>query len=177
MMPLRQPAETRADGTLHIHSASIGPGPLARTLVSVTERIKSLLQLKLGDVRPLGEKTWVRLPEQDTQFQIAQRRVHHQALVFEVGGVRVLTRGSVGFDQSMALIAQVPLRDDWIDKTPHLAGLRGYVVQIPIHGTLNQPQVDPRALEQLAADALRQTGSRWFEQELTEGLERWFGQQ
>jgi len=50
--------------------------------------------------------------------------------------------GSVGIeDQSLDIICEVPLRDEWL-KDPKFAGLKGQTLKIPVKGTISQPKVD-----------------------------------
>ena len=133
-VPIQQPAEAHAAGTLSVQSAHIGPGPLAQQLLLAVDSIKTILQLRLPDTASLGQNAWVRIPPQNTQFQVVDQRVHHDQMMFEIGDVVVYTRGSVGLDQSLALLAQIPIRDKWIASDRRLEVLRGYSVEIPIHG-------------------------------------------
>ena len=174
-VPIQQPGETRAQGTLSVQSAHIGPGPLAQQLFLAVDSIKTILQLRLPNTTSLGQNPWVRIPQQNTQFQLADQRVHHDQMMFEIGNVAVYTRGSVGFDQSLALLAQIPIRDEWIAGDRRLEVLRGYSVEIPITGTFDNPRLDRRALERLATDALRKTTGRLLENELNKGLNQLFG--
>ncbi len=172
-VPLSQPGASRSEGALKIHTASIGPGPLAHQLIFVANRLATILQL--GDLSSASESSWVRLPEQQTQFRVMDGRVHHDHLAFETGRTLIYTRGSVGFDESLALVAQIPIRDQWIAKNPRLAALRGQFVQLPINGTLSKPRVDQRALERFATDTLRKTTEKILQDELNKGLQRWLG--
>ena len=95
--------------------------------------------------------------------------------MFEAGRATFYTRGSVGFDESLALTAQIPIKDQWIASRPQLAALRGYIVQIPISGTLSDPRIDQRALERLATDTLRRATGQILQDELNKGLQRWLG--
>ncbi len=174
-IPLDQPKAARAKGTLQVHNASVGPGPLARQLILVAGQVQAALQLKLGDLGQLSESPWIQLPQQEVHFQVVDQRVHHDRLLFKAGSVMIHTRGSVGFDQSLALVAQVPIQDQWIASNPHLVAWRGQTIQIPIGGTLSKPQFDRRALERLAADMLRKATGRIIEDEVKKGLQRWLG--
>lgn len=174
-IPLRQPSAAQATGVLAIESGSLGPGPLAQQLITVADAIRSILRVSSGNVAALGNSAWVSLPSQNTRFQVANQRVYHDRLVFEVGGATVYTQGHVGFDQSLSLLAQIPLRDEWLAREPKLAALRGQTVSIPITGTLSNPQLDQRGLERLAADAVRQVTGQLLEDELRKGLQRLIG--
>ncbi len=171
-VPLTRPAATRTAGTLAIQSGQIAAGPMTQQLLQTVSELARLLQLRMPDTAPLTEHAWVRLPEQQTQFQIVGARVYHDQLIFESGSITVRTRGSVGFDESLALVAEIPLRDEWLSSDPRLGVLRGSTVDVPISGTLSKPQLDRRALERLAGDALRKAAGQALQNELNKGLDK-----
>jgi translocation and assembly module TamB len=105
-----------------------------------------------------------------------------------VKDVTITTEGRVGIDdQSLHLLANVPIQESWLAKAPpYLAGLKGKTLQIPITGTIGQPKLDARVLEnltkQLAAGAVKgavdqqlQKGQTILQDELGKGLNRLFG--
>ncbi|MFO7903672.1 MAG: hypothetical protein R6U98_13500, partial [Pirellulaceae bacterium] len=171
-IPLREPTAAHVAGTLEVHAARVGPGPLARELILLANNVRSLLQLDLKDFSRIGRDTWIRFPQQQTKCHVGNERVYHDQLQMEVGKVSMYTHGSVGFDQSVSLTVQIPVQDQWISSNPQLAALRGHVIQVPIRGTLSDPRVDQRALERLAADTLRQATGRLIENELNNALQR-----
>ena len=115
------------------------------------------------------------MPQQQTQFQVRDRRVHHDRLTLQIDNAVIHTRGSVGFDQSLALVAQIPLQDAWLARDRRLAALQGMVVEIPVGGTLSRPQLDTRALEQLPAQVLRHTAAQLLEDGINRGLQQLLG--
>lgn len=171
-IPLRQPTTARAAGTLNVHNARVGPGPLARQLIMLANDIRSLLQLDVDDFTQLGRDTWLRLPEQGIKYRLARQRMHHEQIVFDVGKIRMYTHGSVGFDQSLALQVQIPVQNQWIEGDSRLAALQGQVIRIPVTGTLSEPRVDRRVLERLAADTLRQATGKIIENQFNSALQR-----
>ncbi len=156
-----------------MHGAALGPGPLAASLIQAANVINTALQLRVGSRTEISQSNWIKVPAQSVPFQVADRRVHHQHLLFVADNMQIYMSGSVGFDQSLSLLAQVPVPDEWLAGQPHLAALRGQSIQIPITGTLNRPQVDERALQRLAADTARRATGQILENELRKGLQRW----
>jgi hypothetical protein len=81
----------------------------------------------------------------------------------------------------------VPIQESWLAKAPpYLAGLKGQTLRIPITGTISQPKLDGRVLEnmtkQLATGAVKgavdqqlQKGQTILQDELGKGLNRLFG--
>ena len=95
---------------------------------------------------------------------------HHVSMTIDE--VTLRTGGSVGFDQSLNLVAEIPVRDEWVANDRYLSALRGQVLRLPIRGTLKEPQVDARALTQLTQQTISGAATRLLEQELNRGLQR-----
>jgi hypothetical protein len=174
-VPLIQPSAARVRGVVAVHEARIGPGSLAMQLLELAERIKALAQGRLPTEVTRPADTWVTLPAQQTRFQVVDGRVHHDRCEFQVGDTLVRTRGSVGWDQSLALVAELPIPDAWLARDARLAVLRGTTLQIPIGGTFDRPQLDAQALEQLSTQVLRQTANRMLEEGVQRGLQQLLG--
>ncbi len=192
---LRVPIENieQADfgGAIQLHGASVGPGPLGQQLVALVSQVKSL-----AAGSPLGaaltadstnQKAWIVMPEQTVPYAVKQGRVFHNGLKFQVDDVTIETKGSVGLDQSMSLIATVPIHEKWVGNEKWLAGLRGQTLQIPINGTVSSPRIDSSSLQQISqqlvgqaatgalqneVNGLIQQGSKKLENELLKGLNK-----
>ena len=78
----------------------------------------------------------------------------------------------MGLDQSLALVAEVPIRDEWIGGDRLLSGLRGQTLRIPITGTLGQPRVDRSSLEQLSQQLIGGAAQRLLQDELQNQLQK-----
>jgi hypothetical protein len=121
-------------------------------------------------------------------FEVQNGGVVHRGFTMTVRDVAITTEGRVGIDdQSLNLLASVPIQESWLAKAPpYLAGLNGKTLQIPISGTISQPKLDARVLEnltkQLAGNAVKgvvdqqlQKGQTILQDELGKGLNRLFG--
>jgi hypothetical protein len=86
--------------------------------------------------------------ESKVAFQLADGRVSHQGLEFGIEQLRIRTSGSVGFDESVDMIAEVHfnLSDSLTKKLPMLSKLNEQVLRIPIKGTLKVPQLNLKSL-------------------------------
>ena len=164
-----------AQGVVAIQSAQLGPGPLAVQLIYLAEQAKAVVQRRLPGASSLAQTAWVQVPPQETRFHVMDGRVHHDRLELQMGDVVLQTRGSVGFDQSLALVAQIPIRDEWVAGDARLARLSGHVLEVPISGTFRSPQLDRQAVERLSAQAIQQATGRILEDELNKGLRQLFG--
>jgi hypothetical protein len=174
-VPLTDPAGGAVRGTLSVHSAKVGPGPLGQQIEAVVRQVKAI-----ADGRPLDAQLtktssgWITLPQQATKFQLAERRVYHDRLQFVVGDVEVVTQGSVGMDQTLALKAVIPVREQWIKGESPLRVLSGQSLEIPISGTLSSPAVDNRVLANLTRQVLGGAVEKVIEDQLRKGLQDFF---
>ena len=178
-IPMAFPHASELRGRLAIDAAQVGAGPMVQQVLLLAQQLKATLDTRT-EGRPLDlNDQWLVLPKQQFEFRMADQRIHHQKIKFVVQDVIVHTTGSVGLDQTLSLVAEVPIRDEWVSANRYLASLRGYAVKIPIYGTLSQPKLDSSALKQLGAQLLTESASdaasQFIEKEVTRGLERLFG--
>lgn len=147
-LPLFDPATGNVAGTLAVHQAQVRPGPLALQIVGAIDQVQAiLLRRQAGELSK--ERVWLEMPEQQVPFKLEQGRVYHEGMTFMVKNVTVKTSGSVGTDETLRLVADIAIRDEWLGDNKVFAGLKGQSVQIPINGTLSRPQLDPRILGNL----------------------------
>lgn len=186
-VPLTAPETLDAGGILSIHEAQIGPGPLALTYLNLAMQVKAVLTGKppqSANIDPT--KGWILLPEQQVETRAVQGRVHHRGMTMQVGDVVIRTEGSVGFDQTLELVAAIPVQDKWIEKEKLPAFLKGQTIYIPIRGQITDPKPDGRVLTELARHMLAAGAKNLIqkqlnrnrgrvEQELQKGLDRLFG--
>ncbi|MEX0938718.1 MAG: hypothetical protein WDZ59_12730 [Pirellulales bacterium] len=171
-IPLDQPIDAGSRGELTIHEARVTPGPLAMEILAIARQIRSLRQgdrllpqLATAEAR---DRTLLEMSQEQIAFEVSGRRVHHRGVTANVGDVEIRTHGSVGFDQTLAIVAEVPIRDDWVGQRPWLAGLRGQTMQFPVRGTLSRPELDPQTLRNLNAQLIGNA----VEGAVLEGLQR-----
>jgi translocation and assembly module TamB len=141
-LPLSSLTSGSATGVLTIHRAQSRPGPLGLQITSGSEQLKSIISRK-APADPNREQVWIEMSEQQIPIRLEQGRVHHQGMMFMVKDVMIRTSGSVGLDSSLNLVAEVPVREEWLGGNKVLAGLKGKAIQIPIVGTSSRPQIDP----------------------------------
>ncbi|MCE9553467.1 MAG: DUF748 domain-containing protein [Planctomycetes bacterium] len=184
-VPLSDTNKSDVSGTLFIHSATVRPGPVAMPIVGVARQIEAVVQKKpLGAVGGLlgggdgglvpGSDVQLNIQSQNIQFAVRNGRVTHSPLKFVVGNVEIRTHGSVGFDQTLDLIADVPILPQWVEKQPALRSLSGQTIQIPVRGTLARPALDSRAMESLTRQVGTAAVGGAVEGALQKGLEGLF---
>lgn len=172
IFPLQDPTGGNVQGQLLVHAAQIGPGPLSQEIIWVAQQIKTIIERRPLSAETQAQMRWLAMPEQQLNFQLADHRVYHRDLQMSVKDIVIRTQGWVGLDQQLALVAEVPIRDEWVANDRYLASLRGQVVKLPINGSLGRPQVDRRALAELGRQSIREAGTNFLQDQLNRGLER-----
>ncbi len=165
-------------GQLVMHSAEVGPGPLSNQIIAMVKQIDAIR--KKDFTQAVSSQTvWLRMPEQRIDFQMVEGRVSHRNLNVRVGDVTFSTAGSVDVGGQMDLLGTMPIPDDWIDKSPLLVGLRGQSLQFPMRGTLQAPQMDAGAIQQLGRQAVQGAvqgaAQGLLEKSFSRGFDRIFG--
>src|SRR5205814_974852 len=133
-------------GQIVVHNAAVGPGPV----------IGEVMQL-LGS----PSTTMTLANEMTVPVRVEGGRVYHENLALTVNGYAIRTTGSVGFDGSLAMVADVPIPGSFpgLKNNPVLKkALEGKIVKVPLAGTVAKPVVDRNAFQaavaSLAKDAL-----------------------
>jgi translocation and assembly module TamB len=146
-------------GTFTLHSATIGGGPLVRELSGL-----------LRSPRPASLVKETRVP-----FQVAGGRVYHQNFELAFPDFTVRTSGSVGMDGTVALVAEMPVPPKWLGNNPLGSALAKQTIRLPITGTLDNPRIDPHALQAASAEFLRGAASDVIRQGLDNNLKKLLG--
>jgi hypothetical protein len=174
-VPLGELRRLDSAGKLTVHSVRVVPGPLAREWIGLAQQVEALA--KSRDPAALASKppiTLLGIRDQQVNFRVAQGRVHHQNLEFQVGEVVMRSQGSVGLDETLSLVLFVPIQDAWIAKEPLLAGLKGQSLQVPVAGTLTRPQLDQRAIASVSQQLLQSAAGQAIGGELNKALDKLF---
>lgn len=180
-VPLADASQADVQGVVAIESAQIRPGPVSEPLVMVAQQIEGIL--KRQPLAALGSQQAVALniPAQNLAFEVRDGRVHHKEFQLVIGDVVVKTTGSVGIaDSSLNMVAEIPIQARWVERDRHLKGLAGQVLTIPLRGTLKQPKLDKRAVDDLAKKMVGSAAGGFLDDAvnrgLDEGLRKLFGQ-
>ncbi|GAF80323.1 unnamed protein product, partial [marine sediment metagenome] len=156
---LDDPAQSNLAGRLTVHSVEVGPGALIRELAVVLNRATPAKLQK----------------ESVIEFQLVDGRVYHKGLELIFPDLTVRTHGSVGLDQTLALVAEMPIPPKWL--TGHQlvnSALKDQKIQVPIRGTLSRPQIDHRKLDEYNRKLIRKATQNVLEGELNRQLDRLF---
>ena len=156
-IPLDKPEMGDLAGRMTIHAVSIGPGPLIRELTTA---------LGFGRTAQLSRESVV-------PFRMVEGRVYHRDLELIFPEVTMKTYGSVGLDQSLALIVEMPIPDKWRSGNQMLdAVVQKQTIRLPIGGSLQEPAIDRRELERQAGQFLQGAVQNMLQNQLNRQLER-----
>jgi hypothetical protein len=135
-VPLHEPAAVEVAGRVTLHAVETGlKNPLterlAKLAATVTQR-ELPKQIRVADNSVI-------------EFTVHEQRVAHAGLAFGLPTFSpelvIRTEGTVGFDKSLDLIAQIPVPSQVLGDRP-LANLLGdQPLSLPITGTLEDPQI------------------------------------
>jgi hypothetical protein len=160
-IPLSDPAKGTFAGKFIIHSIEIGPGPLIRELAVLMGR-ETPAKLRREGVVP---------------FQMVDGRIYHKDMELIFPDFTIRTYGSVGLDQTVAIMTEMPVPPKWLENNPLAAGLKDQTIRIPIAGTLQKPQLDKSVMEQLSRQFIKTAAKNMLEDGLNKGLDQLFKQQ
>lgn len=150
-IPVTTPKSGEVDGTLVIASAQVQPGPLAQQFLQLIGQVKAITRGQ--NAGQVGGGNWLTIDNQSVAFQMRDGRVYHRGLEMKAGDVVLRTEGSVGFDESLSLVAEIPLQEKWLGSSEIATALKGEVLRVPVSGTFSQPRIDNSVLTDLARRA------------------------
>jgi hypothetical protein len=167
-IPLSDLKKADFGGRLIVQNMQVMPGPLFRPFAVIGQQIEAIVK---GKILPndLGEPALLKIDDQKVDFHLVDGRVYHQGLSMQVGEVTIRTRGWVGLDETVSLVAEIPVKDQWkTQRNSPLAGMKEDVIRIPIQGNLKDPKFDLRVMTELMATIPRAA----VENALNKGLDR-----
>lgn len=154
-IPLFNPMSVEGQGSVRLSNVSVGAGPLAEQLLATANQLRSLF--KLGDAGELRDySSLLTMAEQEVPFAVHNKRVYHEGLTINYKDMQIRTRGSVGLDQSIDMVVEIPLLDQWLNGNRWLQGLKGQSLSIPVSGTVSAPRLDQRAVQQFSQQLVRE---------------------
>jgi hypothetical protein len=169
-LPLDKPAGAQTAGTISVHNIELGPGPLVQQLRPVIEKLRGIVG---GDDRQRVERLSI-ARESQVEFRLVAGRVYHRGLRLQFPRFSIETYGSVGLDESLAMMAEIRLPDKWLGDGPLATLLKSRPFQVPIAGTLKKPSLDLAQFRALGRQNVRETAKEILGEELQRGLNRLF---
>jgi len=175
VIPLDRPEQANAQGIVMIHSAKMNPGPLAMQFITLGQQIDALRRGTPFDGGARDpNRPMLTITRQAVPYKVAQGRVYHKDLTMQVSNLNVTSSGSVGFDDSLDLVANIEVPDTWTVQGKRVRDIWGPAIQIPIRGSLAKPQMDGRVIKSLLDKLVRGTVTNFLEQELNKQLNNLF---
>ncbi|MFN3152794.1 hypothetical protein [Bremerella sp.] len=174
LFPVADPIQGESNGVLHIQGAEVRSGPLAQGYVMLARNVEALVKGKPASAIDQGSASLLTLPSQQVRYRVVKRRVYHENLIVQSGDVRVITSGWVDANQQMQMMAAIPIQDNWIEKAPWLASMRGTALNIPISGSMNQPKIDSKVIEQMTRGMLDNAARGALQEGINRGLQELF---
>ncbi len=144
-MPLYDPMKLRARATVTLQNVVVSAGPMAQQLIGAAKQVQAIVRPdKVNNDRDYN--TWLKMSEQTIPVTVENGRVYHEGIKFSHDDIRIETSGSVGLDQTVNMVARIPIPDEWLASSQYLDGLKGQAISIPIAGTVSKPILDQQAI-------------------------------
>lgn len=143
-MPAFDPLGMELSGTIHLSDLQVGASPVTRQLIGTINQLRNLLNPNSAVSNP---NNLIRMSPQSVPFLVKDKRIYHETMIIQHKDFVFQTKGSVGFDQSLDMIAEIQIADDWIAGKPLFAGLRGRSISIPVRGTMTKPLLDKNVIK------------------------------
>lgn len=167
-VPFERPAASQTAGTISIHEFELGPGPLVQQFLPAIETLRGLMG---RDEAPSFERFSLARDSQ-VVFRLVDGRVYHEGLRLQLPRLTIETHGSVGLDESLAMVAEITLAENLLGDGPLARALKSRPIQLPISGTLRKPKVDLAQVRGLGRQRIRETARELIGNELERGLDR-----
>jgi len=172
-IPLEVPRHSDVAGVLTIHAAQIRPGPMTEQLIRLAQQIEAIVKRKSLDATlTAARSTELNIDAQQVGFAVAKQWVHHQGFHVEIGDVMIRTSGAVGMDGALQMVAEVPVRESWVERDQYLKSLQGQTLKIPITGSVTRPKFDKRVLTDLTRQMAAGAASGVLQDAVNKGLQK-----
>ena len=167
-VPLFDPMKMEANAIVTLHNVVIGAGPLAEQLIGSAKQLQTLL--RPDKVNDRDYQTWLKLSDQSVPVNVKDGRVYHEGIKFSHDDIIVRTSGSVGLDQTIDMVAEIPISADWLGDNKYLTGLQGQSISIPISGTVSKPILDRRAIQNFSSQLAKEAAGSAINKVFTDKL-------
>lgn len=157
-IPLANPAQTEIAGKLVFHSVQVGPGYLLQELATLFGGTATPAQLVKESVVP---------------FRMTGGRIYHRDFRMTISNNIVInTYGSVGLDQSLSMMAEMPVPSGLQTGQLLASFLKDQKIQVPVVGTLRQPHIDWQAVGQIARQSAQSGLRNMLQDQIDRGVNR-----
>ncbi len=168
-VPLYNPLKMRARAAVTLQNVVVSAGPMALQLIGAAKQIQAIVKPdKAGESRDYN--TWLEMSDQTVPVTVENGRIYHDGIRFSHDDIQIETTGSVGLDQSVDMIARIPIPDAWLTSSPYLAGLQGQAISIPVTGTISKPVLDRRAIRNFSGQLAKAAAGSAINKVLTDKI-------
>jgi translocation and assembly module TamB len=171
-LPLANPLAADVAGQFQVHAVEMHPGPILQSLLGFAQQIEGLAKGQIPFANGTQPVSLIKIENQAVEFRMVDGRVYHRGLQFTAGNVTITTRGSVGLDETLSMVAEIPMNAGLMGNNSKLKGMNTDSMQIPIEGTLKHPKLDPLAVEKLTASLIKNTTRNLLFNNVEKGLGR-----
>lgn len=171
-LPLANPMAGDVAGQLQVHAVEMQPGPILQGLLGFAQQIEGLARGQIPFANAPQAVSLMRIENQTVEFRLVDGRIYHRNLQFSAGNVTITTRGSVGLDETLSMVAEIPMNAGLLGGNSKLKGINSQSMQIPIEGTLKHPKMDPKAVEKLTAALIKNTTRNLLFNPVEKGIEK-----
>jgi hypothetical protein len=133
---------TKLAGRLRFENLRMGPAGLLDKILTLTKN-----KIEAVDV-----------PDQNIDFYCKDGRIHSTPLKITARGYRLILRGSVGFDQTVDYVAEIPVTKKMVgsDIYPYV---KNTSIKLHIGGTVSSPDLGKDAFARALQDLIREAGA------------------
>ena len=119
-IPLGDPFAGEMSGQIFFEQLEMTPSGTMQPLVNLIVKLQSVLDPRFA----FGDKAvLMRVRPEPVRVRLAERRLWHEGLMMDTGQLTIQTKGSVGADGSLAMVAELAFRGDLAGQTPVIAQL------------------------------------------------------
>ena len=115
------------------------------------------------------------MSSQSVPFVVKDERIYHETMTIQHKDLVFQTKGSVGFDQTLDMIAEIQIADDWIEGKPLLVGLRGRSISIPVRGTVSKPLLDKNVIKRFSENLVNKATGGLLNDKIQRERDKLFG--
>jgi len=172
IIPLNDPKQGEAKGTLTIKSARVKPGPVFDALSDKINQVLAVVNINRSSRLISSDSIFMQVENQAVHYHMIEGRVYHSPFEVNMKGITVRTTGSVGLDESLDMIAEVGFTNMLSEEKdqPFLKTLISRPLRLPIGGTLKKPKIDMSQVgnyaKQMGVNALDAVLGKDFGQQL-----------
>ena len=171
-IPLGDPFAGEMSGQIFFEQLEMTPSGTMQPLVNLIVKLQSVLDPRFA----FGDKAvLMRVRPEPVRVRLAERRLWHEGLMMDTGQLTIQTKGSVGADGSLVMVAELAFRGDLAGQTPVIAQLLRTPLVIPLRGTVSHPQFDADQMEAILGRIVENTAEAVINDGLSRGLEALFG--